>query len=57
MSWGEYNEELFRFDSGSLDYIIGSDLYFDPEVFEPLTETISYLLTQNPRAQVKLPVN
>ena len=30
LTWGDYNEELFRFDSGSLDYIIGSDLYFDP---------------------------
>ena len=54
MTWGDYNEDLFRFDSGSLDLIIGSDLFFDPEVFEPLTETISYLLTQNPKAQVKI---
>ena len=54
LTWGDYNEDLFRFDSGSLDLIIGSDLFFDPEVFEPLTETITYLLTQNPKAQVKI---
>jgi predicted nicotinamide N-methyase len=50
LTWGSYNEELFRFES--LDLILGSDLFFDPEVFEPLVETVAYLLTQNPRAQV-----
>ncbi len=52
LTWGDYNDDLFRFDSGSVDFIVGSDLFFDPEVFEPLVETVAYLLDQNPNAQV-----
>jgi len=47
---------LFQLTHGTLDFIIGSDLYFDPEVFEPLTETISFLLKNNPKANVLLAV-
>ena len=52
LTWGDYNEDLFRFDNGSVDFIVGSDLFFDPEVFEPLIETVAYLLDQNSNAQV-----
>ena len=48
MTWGDYTEELFDIGSSELDFIIGSDLFFDPEVFEPLLITISYLLEQKP---------
>ena len=48
LTWGDYTEELFDIGSSELDFIIGSDLFFDPEVFEPLLITISYLLEQKP---------
>ena len=59
LTWGEYTEELFQFDGSagrSLDFIIGSDLFFDPDVFEPLLITISYLLEDNQNAQVWIAV-
>lgn len=31
-----------------LDFVIGSDLFFDPEVFEKLVFTIKWLLSNNP---------
>lgn len=35
----------------SVDLVIGSDLFFDPDVFEPLVVTVSWLLTNNPGAE------
>ena len=51
VSWGLYDPDIFLFESGDLDFILGSDLFFDPEVFEPLCCTLSYLLEHNPRAR------
>ena len=56
MTWGDYTEELFEISDQKLDYIIGSDLFFDPVVFEPLLITISFLLEANPQAQVLIAV-
>ena len=56
LTWGEYNENLIQFRNNQLDYIIGSDLFFDPKVFEPLIKTISYLLTSNKEAEVFITV-
>lgn len=56
LTWGDYTEELFQFDDHQLDFVIGSDLFYDPNVFEPLLTTIAYLLQQNPQAQVLIAV-
>ena len=56
LTWGDYTEELFEISDQKLDYIIGSDLFFDPVVFEPLLITISFLLEANPQAQVLIAV-
>ena len=56
LTWGDYTEELFDISESKLDFIIGSDLFFDPEVFEPLITTISYLLELNPNAEVLIAV-
>jgi len=56
LTWGDYTEELFDIASSDLDFIIGSDLFFDPEVFEPLLITISYLLEQKPDTEVLIAV-
>lgn len=50
LTWGEYTEDLFALD-GQLDFIIGSDLFFDPEVFDSLCETVAYLLQRNQKAK------
>lgn len=50
LTWGEYSGNILSFKD-NLDFIIGSDLFFDPEVFADLCETISFLLHRNPRAK------
>lgn len=56
LTWGEYTKELFDICDSKLDYIIGSDLFYDPQVFEPLLITISFLLESHPQAQVLIAV-
>ena len=56
LTWGDYTEELFDIASSGLDFIIGSDLFFDPEVFEPLLITISYFLEQKADTEVLIAV-
>ncbi|TRY75405.1 hypothetical protein TCAL_09751 [Tigriopus californicus] len=56
LTWGEFDPDLFLFQNGQLDYIIGSDLFFDPEVFEPLIVTVALLLEFNPQTQVLIAV-
>jgi len=46
LSWGFFTTASFKL-ANCLDYIIGSDLFFDPEVFEPLLVTIRWLLDNN----------
>lgn len=50
LSWGLVTTNLLRL-RGKLDYIIGSDLFFDPAVFEPLIVTVKWLLDNNKGSQ------
>lgn len=54
ITWGLFEKNIFGLCD--LDYIIGSDLFFDPAVFEPLCVTLSFLLKTNPSAQVLITV-
>ena len=56
LSWGDYTEELFDITENKLDFVIGSDLFFDPTVFEPLLVTISFLLESHPQTEVLIAV-
>ena len=47
LSWGLITTQLLRLKN-KLDWVIGSDLFFDPEVFEKLIFTIKWLLENNP---------
>ncbi|CAG9863834.1 unnamed protein product [Phyllotreta striolata] len=49
LSWGLFSNNL---DSlGPVDYILGSDCFFEPATFEDILVTISYLLDTNPNAK------
>ena len=54
LSWGQYQKSLLELPK--LDYVIGSDLFFDPKVFEPLVTTLAFLLERNPDLQVLITV-
>jgi len=62
LTWGEYSKsgllssQLPRPPAENLDYIIGSDLFFDPKVFEPLVATLAFLLGRHPSCQVLITV-
>ena len=47
LSWGLITTQLLKLKN-KLDWVIGSDLFFDPEVFEKLIFTIKWLLENNP---------
>ena len=47
LSWGLVTTQLLKLKN-KLDWVIGSDLFFDPEVFEKLIFTIKWLLENNP---------
>ena len=55
VTWGAFEPDTSAICE-KLDYIIGSDLFFDPSVFEQLCVTVSYLLNGNPSAQVFISV-
>jgi len=50
LSWGMITTKLLALKN-KLDFVIGSDLFFDPEVFEKLVFTIKWLLSNNPGCQ------
>jgi len=50
LTWGTFTRQTLRLRN-SVDFVLGSDLFFDPDVFEPLLVTISWLLKNNPGAQ------
>jgi len=50
LTWGSFTSANLKL-RGALDFVIGSDLFFDPEVFEPLVVTVSWLLRSNPGAE------
>lgn len=49
LSWGVFLDNIFAL--GPIDYIIGSDCFYDPSVFEDILVTISFLLDRNPAAK------
>ena len=58
LTWGEFSPGgLLRPElQEQLDFVIGSDLFFDPKVFEPLIVTLAYLLRLHPECQVLITV-
>lgn len=50
LSWGLVTSKLLKFRN-KLDWVIGSDLFFDPEVFESLIVTVKWLLDNNQGCQ------
>ncbi len=56
VTWGRFDPDIFRLGDQHLDYILGSDLFFDPGVFEPLSVTLSFLLERNPQARALISV-
>ena len=55
LSWGSCNPDFLKVN-GNLDFIIGSDLFYDPSIFNSLCSTISQLLVFNPLAKVYVAV-
>jgi len=55
VTWGMFEPDTYNICE-KLDYIIGSDLFFDPSVFEQLCVTISFLLNANAAARVLITV-
>ena len=53
LSWGLITTQLLKLKN-KLDWVIGSDLFFDPEVFEKLIFTIKWLLENNPGDDIML---
>ncbi|XP_065582825.1 histone-arginine methyltransferase METTL23-like isoform X2 [Artemia franciscana] len=49
LTWGLFHSEIFGLKQ--LDFIIGSDCFYDPEVFEKILVTVAYLLEENPTAK------
>jgi len=50
LSWGLFTTQLLKLEN-KLDLVIGSDLFFDPDVFEKLVFTIKWLLSNNQGCQ------
>ena len=46
LTWGLVTLSLLNLKD-KLDWVIGSDLFFDPSVFEPLIVTVKWLLDNN----------
>lgn len=46
LTWGLVTSQLLAL-RGKVDLVIGSDLFFDPSVFEPLLVTVKWLLSNN----------
>ncbi|XP_028312110.1 histone-arginine methyltransferase METTL23 isoform X2 [Gouania willdenowi] len=49
LRWGAVTPDLCSLPH--IDIIIGSDVFYQPEDFEPLLLTVSFLLNKNPEAQ------
>lgn len=49
LSWGLLLNNIFNLPP--LDYVIASDCFYDPTVFEDILVTVSFLLEQNPGAK------
>lgn len=49
LGWGLLLNNIFNL--GQIDYVIGSDCFYDPTVFEDILVTISFLFDQNKTAK------
>lgn len=49
ITWGLFLSNLFKL--GAIDLIIGSDCFYDPNVFEDIIVTVSFLLDRNSQAK------
>uniref|UniRef100_A0A2M4BYK2 Putative n2n2-dimethylguanosine trna methyltransferase n=1 Tax=Anopheles marajoara TaxID=58244 RepID=A0A2M4BYK2_9DIPT len=49
LTWGLFLDQALQL--GPLDLIIGSDIFYDPSVFEEILVTVSFLLESNPTAK------
>lgn len=49
ITWGLFLSNLFKL--GSIDLIIASDCFYDPNVFEDIIVTVSFLLDRNVNAK------
>lgn len=49
LTWGEVSPELVLLPE--MDIILGSDVFYEPQDFEDVLLTVSFLLRKNPRAQ------
>ena len=46
ITWGCHEPDLLRMRQRRVDLVVGSDLFFDPGVFDPLCCTLSFLLDE-----------
>ncbi|XP_055543268.1 histone-arginine methyltransferase METTL23 [Wyeomyia smithii] len=49
LTWGLFLDQVFQL--GPIDLIIGSDVFYDPSVFEDILVTVSFLLEANTAAK------
>lgn len=49
LTWGLFLDQIFQL--GPVDLILGSDIFYDPSVFEEILVTVSFLLEANPQAK------
>ncbi|KAJ9067242.1 Methyltransferase-like protein 23 [Entomophthora muscae] len=48
LAWGRFTKDILELPK--IDYIIGSDTFYDRKDFEPLLATVAFLIEQNPDA-------
>ena len=48
ITWGLFLSTLFEI--GPVDLILGSDLFYEPNIFEDILVTVAFLLEKNPQA-------
>jgi len=46
LTWGQFDMNLIRLSKERIRYVIGSDCFYDPVLFEPLIVTVAYLLKE-----------
>ncbi|XP_052902048.1 histone-arginine methyltransferase METTL23 [Anopheles moucheti] len=49
LTWGLFLDQVLQL--GPLDLILGSDVFYDPSVFEDILVTVSFILEANPGAK------
>lgn len=44
LTWGEFNSDILNIEDSSLDYILGSDCFYDTKDFEDIIASVCFLL-------------